>query len=190
MAALIYLTICSLDGYVEDADGRFQWGAPDDEVAAFINDSMRGVGTYLYGRRMYETMQYWETANQNEGDDKIGFEFATMWRAATKVVYSRVLGEATTARTRIEHDFGIEEVRRQKSSADTDLAIGGAELGGQALTAGLVDELHLYLAPLTVGGGKPALPAGLGVALDLRDERRFASGFVHVRYGVSSPSRP
>lgn len=185
---LIYFAISSVDGYVEDAAGSFQALAPDEEVHVFVNRTMRGVDTYLYGRKMYETMTYWETADLDDSDGEIGFEFATMWRAATKVVYSRTLDVATTGRTRIERDFDADGVRRLKAAEGADLAVGGAELGGLALATGVVDEVHLYLAPITFGGGKPALPGGVALGLELLDERRFASGFVHLRYGVSAPA--
>ncbi|HLK44934.1 MAG TPA: dihydrofolate reductase family protein, partial [Acidimicrobiales bacterium] len=181
-----YFAISSVDGYVEDPDGSFMALAPDEEVHVFTNASMRGVDTYLYGRRMYETMTYWETADLDDSDSVVGFEFATMWRAATKVVYSRTLEVATTGRTRVEREFDADGVRTLKAAAAADLAIGGADLGGQALAAGLVDEMHLYLAPVIFGGGKPALPSGLALDVELLEEHRFASGFVHLRYGVSA----
>jgi dihydrofolate reductase len=182
MARLIYSAIASLDGYVEDESGRFDWARPDEEVHAFVNDLERPVGTYLYGRRMYETMAYWETA---AGDSATTRDFAEIWRAADKVVYSRTLAEASTPRTRIEPEFDPEAVQRLKTAAARDLGIGGAGLAAEALRAGLVDELHLLLAPVVVGGGKRALPDGVRIDLELLDERRFASGFVFLRYRVA-----
>jgi dihydrofolate reductase len=179
MARLVYAALTSLDGFVEDETGRFDWAAPDAEVHAFVNDLERTVGTHLYGRRMYETMVYWETV---AGGPPHIQEYAEIWQAADKVVYSRTLEAVTSARTRIERDFDPEAVQRLKASSDRDLSIGGAELAAQAIAAGLVDELHLFLAPVLVGGGKPALPDGGHVPLELLDERRFASGFVYLRY--------
>jgi dihydrofolate reductase len=180
MARLTYSALASLDGYIEDESGRFDWAAPDEEVHAFVNDLERPVGTHLYGRRMYETMVYWETA---PGQSPVSRDYAAMWQAADKVVYSRTLETVASARTRIERDFDPETVRSLKATADRDLSVGGAELAGQALEAGLVDELQLFLAPVLVGGGKRALPDGIRVPLELLDERRFESGFIYLRYG-------
>lgn len=185
MAKLIYATIASLDGYVEDEDGRFDWAKPDERLHAFVNDLERSIGTYLYGRRMYETMVFWETAGGDTDESPVLADFAEIWRAAEKVVYSRTLTTAPSARTRIERDFDPDAVRRLKRSSATDLAVGGAELAGQAIAAGLVDEFHLFLCPVVVGGGKRALPAGVRTQLELIDERRFPTGVVHVRYRVS-----
>jgi dihydrofolate reductase len=181
MARLAYSALASLDGFVEDASGRFDWAAPDEEVHAFVNELERPVGTHLYGRRMYETMVYWETAG---GGPRHIREYAEIWRAADKVVYSRTLEAVASARTRLERDFDPEAVGRLKAAADRDLSVGGAELAGQALAAGLVDELHLFLAPVLVGSGKPALPDGVRLSLRLVEQRRFESGFVYVRYRV------
>jgi dihydrofolate reductase len=181
MSRLIYTTIASLDGYVEDAQGGFGWAAPDEEVHAFVNDLERPVGTHLYGRRMYEVMAWWETEGD---DDAVTRDFAAIWRAADKVVYSRTLQATTTDRTRIERDFEPAAVKRLKETAASDVSIGGAELAGRAIAAGLVDAIHLVLAPVLVGGGKPALPEGVRVDLELIDERRFESGFVHLGYRV------
>ncbi|HEY1366016.1 MAG TPA: dihydrofolate reductase family protein [Gaiellaceae bacterium] len=180
---LIYSAIASLDGYAADEDGTFEWAAPDEEVHAFLNELERPVGTYLYGRRMYETMAAWETM---EGQSDVSRDYATIWRAAEKVVYSTTLAEVTTARTRLERAFDPEAVRRLK--ADGDASVGGPHLAAQALAAGLVDELQLYLAPVVVGGGTRALPDGVRMELALLDERRFASGFVYLRYRASSPA--
>jgi dihydrofolate reductase len=187
MAKLIYSALASLDGYIEDAGGSFDWAAPDAEVHAFVNDLERPVGTHLYGRRMYETMVYWETAPTSGAiDDAIHNDFATIWQAADKVVYSTTLESAPSARTRIERAFDPDAVRELKASAERDLSIGGATLGAEALRAGLVDELHLFLSPIVVGGGKPALPDGLRIQLELLDERRFDSGTVYLQYRVVS----
>ena len=185
MGKLIYAAIASLDGYTEDASGSFDWSAPDAEVHAFVNDLERPIGTYLYGRRMYETMVYWETApTTGHADDAIHQDFATIWQAADKVVYSTTLDDAASARTRIERTFDPEALRQLKASAEHDLSIGGAALAAEALRAGLVDELHLFLTPVVVGGGKPALPEGLRLQLTLLDERRFANGTAHLHYRV------
>ena len=180
MARLIYSAIASLDGYVEDQDGNFGWAAPDEEVLAAINDLERPIGTYLYGRRMYDTMRYWETGDQ----PGLSRDFAQIWRAADKVVYSRTRQAASTARTRIEHDFDPAAIRRLKESSDRDITVGGPELAGQAMAAGLVDECHLFICPIVVGGGKGALPGGLRARLELLAERRFRGGVVHLGYGL------
>jgi dihydrofolate reductase len=183
MADLIYSAITSLDGYVADEDGNFAWAAPDEEVHAFVNDLERPVGTYLYGRRMYEVMLAWETMDVTD-EPPVMKDFAQLWRAADKVVYSTTLQAPSSARTRIERDFDAEAVRRMKASAQRDIGVGGPNLAGQALAAGAIDEVHLFLNPVVVGGGTPALPAGVSVKLDLLDERRFASGVVYLRYAV------
>jgi dihydrofolate reductase len=186
MANLIYSAIASLDGYVEDAHGRFDWSAPDEEVHAFVNDLERPVGTYLYGRRMYEVMTYWETAPTDDAAEPVACDFARIWQAADKVVYSRTLQQVASARTRIEHDFDAEAVRALKAGAERDLAVGGAALAGQAIAAGLVDECHLFLNPIVIGGGKRALPDGVRWPLELVGERRFAGGVVHLHYRAPS----
>jgi len=179
VASLIYSAIASLDGYVEDEQGGFSWAAPDEEVHAFVNDLERPISTYLYGRRMYETMVYWET---DDDQAPVSRDFAGMWRAAEKVVYSRTLRVLSSARTRIERTFDADAVRRWKESSPSDIAIGGAELAGLAMAEGLVDECHLFLTPVLVGGGKRALPAGIEARLKLLSERRFRSGVVYLRY--------
>jgi dihydrofolate reductase len=185
MARLIYSAIASLDGYVEDHQGKFDWAAPDEEVHAFVNELERPVGTYLYGRRMYETMVYWETVSTDGDRSAASRDFAEIWRAAEKVVYSRTLQAVSSARTHIEREFDPEAIRRLKESSRSDITIGGAELAGQAIAAGLVDECHLLFEPVLVGGGKPALPSGVHAELELLDERRFRSGVVHLRYRIS-----
>jgi dihydrofolate reductase len=184
MAKLIYSAIASLDGYVEDEDGKFDWAAPDDEVHAFVNDLERPIGTYLYGRRMYETMRFWETVSTGGDQPAVIEDFAEIWRRAEKVVYSRTLQSASSARTRIERDFDPAAIRRLKQSSERDISVGGAELAGEAIAAGLVDECHLLLAPMVVGGGKRALPDNVRVQLELLEERRFQSGVVHLSYGL------
>jgi dihydrofolate reductase len=184
MAKLIYSAITSLDGYVEDTDGKFDWAAPDEEVHAFVNDLERPIATYLYGRRMYDTMVFWETATGHE-EPAVFRDFAEIWRAAEKIVYSRTLQAASSARTRIERDFSPGALRELKSASVADMTIGGSELAGQAIAAGLVDECHLFLNPVVVGGGKRALPDHVRADLDLLNERRFKSGVVYLRYGIS-----
>ena len=184
MPKLIYSFMSSLDGYIEDVGGRFDWAAPGEEAHAFINELEAPVGTYLYGRRMYETMIVWETDQALAEHSPATREFAAIWRAADKVVYSGTLTEAPTQRTRIERRFDADGVRALKAAAGSDLAIGGAELAGHAFAAGLVDECHAFLAPALVGGGKRALPDDVRLDLELTDERRFEDGMVYLRYAV------
>jgi dihydrofolate reductase len=183
MAKLIYSALASLDGYIEDEDGKFDWAEPDAEVHAFVNDLERPVGTYLYGRRMYEVMTSWETLDL-EDEPPVIRDFAQIWRAAEKIVFSRTLAAASSARTRIERAFDPEAVSRLKASSERDLGVGGAELAARALEAGLVDEVHVFVAPVVVGGGKPWLPDGVRLELQLLDERRFAGGMVYLCYGT------
>jgi len=184
VAKLIYSAIASLDGYVEDTDGGFAWAAPDEEVHAFVNDLERPIGIYLYGRRMYETMVYWETAGTGADEHPVARDFAEIWRGAEKVVYSRTLQTPSSVRTRIERDFDPAAIRRLKESSARDISVGGAQLAGEAMAAGLVDECHLFLGPIVIGGGKRALPDDVRVRLELLDEHRFRSGVVHLHYGV------
>jgi len=181
-ARLIYSALASLDGFVEDERGKFDWAAPDEEVHAFVNDLERQVGTHLYGRRMYETMVFWETMDD---DHRMMRDYAQIWRAAEKVVYSRSLQAASSAKTRIEREFEPEAVQELKESAASDLSVGGPELAAEAIRVGLVDEYHLFLAPVLVGGGKRALPDGVRLELELIEERRFSGGFVYLRYRQS-----
>jgi dihydrofolate reductase len=181
VARLIYSVIASLDGYVADEDGSFDWAEPDEEVHRFVNDLERPVGTYLFGRRMYEVLVFWETADVADQPAFVR-DFAEIWRDADKIVYSKTLEAASSARTRIERDFDPDAVRRLKATAEGDLTVGGPDLAGQALAAGLVDELHLFVAPVVVGGGTRALPDGVRLELELLDERRFASGVVYLHY--------
>jgi dihydrofolate reductase len=181
VARLIYSALASLDGYVADEDGNFDWAAPDEEVHRFVNELERPVGTYLYGRRMYEVMRFWETAG---GADQPAFarDYAEIWRAADKIVYSKTLESVSSARTRIERDFDSEAVRQLKETADRDLSVGGPGLAAQAIEAGLVDEYQLFVAPAVVGGGTGWLPDHVRLDLELLDEQRFESGFVYLRY--------
>ena len=181
MASLVYAALASLDGYVADEQGNFDWAAPDEEVHAFVNDLERPIGTYLYGRRMYETMVCWETDDDQAAAAR---DYAEIWRTAEKVVYSRTLQEVSSERTRIERTFDASAVRRLKEISRSDIAIGGAELAGQAFAEGLIDECHLFVGPVLVGGGTRALPAGVHAELELLDERRFRNGVVHLHYRV------
>jgi dihydrofolate reductase len=182
VSKLIYSAIASLDGYVEDAQGRFDWAEPDEEVLSFVNDLERPVGTYLYGRRMYETMRYWETVPTDASQSSFVQDFKKIWQKAEKIVYSRTLESISSRKTRMERSFDAEAVRRLQSSADLDMTVGGAGLAGQAIAAGLVDELHLLAVPVVVGGGKRWLPKGVRLDLELLDTRRFAGGVTYARY--------
>jgi dihydrofolate reductase len=184
MARLIYSAITSLDGYVTDEDGNFDWSVPDEAVHTFVNDQERRAGTYLYGRRMYQVMAAWATMHTQPDIPPYLLDYAAIWQAAEKVVYSRTLEAVTTAKTRIERAFDPEAVRRMKDGAVRDLTIGGPELAAEALRAGLVDECHFYLAPVVVGGGNPALPGHIRLNLELLDDRRFGNGVVHLQYRV------
>ena len=185
MAKLISSAITSLDGYIADEDGNFDWAEPPEDVHAFINDLERPVGTYLYGRRMYETMLYWETAH-TVADHPVEQDFAEIWRAAEKVVYSKTLEAVSSARTRIERDFDPEGVRLMKARAGRDISLGGPELAARAFEAGLVDELRLFVVPMVVGGGKRSLPDSVRLRLVLLDERRFGSGMVYLHYRTNT----
>jgi dihydrofolate reductase len=182
MAKLIYAAITSLDGYIADDDGNFDWAAPDEEVHSFVNDLERQVGTHLYGRRMYEVMVYWETAPTV--GDSASADYARIWQAADKIVYSRTLEATSSARTRLEADFDPEAVRQLKSSASQNISVAGPNLAGQAIRAGLVDECHLFVNPVVVGGGNPALPSAVRLELELLTEQRFGSGVVHLHYRI------
>src|SRR6202011_3566735 len=176
MAKLIYSAITSLDGYVADEEGNFDWAAPDEEVHTFVNDLERPVGTYLYGRRMYEVMVAWETEPDVAGQPPAVQDYAEIWRAADKIVYSRTLETVSSARTQIERDFDPEAVRQMKASAGRDVSVGGPHLAAAAIRAGLVDELHLFVTPIVVGGGKRCLPDNVRLELELLDDRRFGNG--------------
>ena len=181
MAELIYSAIASLDGYVADEQGNFDWAAPDEQVHAFVNDLERPVGTYLYGRRMYEVMVAWETIDDPA---PVMRDYAEVWRGADKVVYSRTLETVSSGRTRLERDFEPEAIRQLKQSTEGAMSVGGPTLAGEALKAGLVDECHLFLTPVVVGAGTRALPEGISLGLELLDERRFDSGVVYLRYST------
>jgi dihydrofolate reductase len=184
MAKLIYAAITSLDGYVNDSNGNFEWAAPADDVHAFVNDIERSIGTHLYGRRMYETMRFWENPPPGTEDLDVARDYTRVWQAADKVVFSRSLEAVSTSRTRLERSFDPDAVRTWKADATADLSIGGSDLAAQALRAGLVDELHLFAHSIVIGGGTHWLPTGVRIPLELLDERRFASGVVHMHYAV------
>jgi dihydrofolate reductase len=181
MAKLVYTVITSLDGYVNDEHGRFDWAMPSEEVHAFINDLERPNGTYLLGRRLYETMAVWETMPVAD-EPPVMRDYAEIWRAADKIVYSTTLRDVVSARTRIEPQFDVDVVRQMKASAEHDLSVGGPHLAAHALAGGLVDEVHLFLVPAVVGGGTRSLPDGVRLDLELLDERRFENGTVHLHY--------
>ena len=182
MAQLIYSSIASLDGFVADANGSFDWAAPDEEVHAFVNELERPIGTYLYGRRMYEVMAFWETAPTGADQPAVTRDYARIWQAAEKVVFSRTLETVATARTRLERELVPDQIQQLKAGSDRDISVGGPGLAASAFAAGLIDECHLFVTPIIVGGGTPSLPAGVRVALELVDERRFARGVVYLHY--------
>lgn len=188
MARLVYSALASIDGYIEDSAGGFDWAAPDDEVHAFVNDLERDIGTYLYGRRMYETMRFWEALPPEARRSDVSRDYATVWQGADKIVFSTTLRQTTTRRTRLEPTFDADMVRRLKAERDRDISIGGPALAAQALAAGLVDEVSLFFHPIAVGAGKPALPVATPLRLELREERRFVSGVVYLRYEVREPA--
>ncbi len=185
MARLLYTAIASLDGYVADADGRFDWSVPDAEVHACVNERERPIGTYLYGRRLYDVMSAWDSVPTDRGDEHLR-DYAALWQAADKVVFSRSLASVTTPRTQLLREFDPHVVRRLKDEAERDLSVGGPEIAGQALWAGLVDEIGLFLSPAIVGGGTRALPDGVRLDLALQEERRFGNGVVLLRYRVGA----
>jgi dihydrofolate reductase len=182
MARLVYSALMSLDGYVADERGNFDWAVPSDEVHAFVNDLQRSIGTHLYGRRLYEVMRVWETMHTLPDQPAVVLDFAATWQAADKVVYSRTLESVSTARTRLERSFNPEEVRRMKDTLEHDLLIGGPELAAHAFEAGLVDDVHLFLSPVIVGGGTRALPDRVRLDLKLVDEHRFSNGTVYMHH--------
>ncbi len=184
MAQLIYSGMLSLDGYLADEHGNFDWAEPDEEVHTFVNELERGIGTYLYGRRMYDVMSYWDTDEAMVGQPRFIQEFAEIWRTADKVVYSTTLGAEYTERTRIEPRFDPDAVREMKARVERDLTVGGPNLAVHAIHAGLVDELHMFVVPVAVGGGLRYLPDGVRIDLRLLDERRFRNGTVFLRYAV------
>ena len=184
MIKVIYSTIASLDGYMADEDGEFGWAAPDEQVHAFINDLELGVGTFLYGRRMYEVMRYWETADATSGRTAVEQDYAQIWRSADKIVYSRTLRSVSSARTRIERVFDAAALRHEKARAGGDIGVGGPGLAVRVLEAGLVDELRLFVVPILVGGGKRSLPDHVRLEVELLDERRFDGGMVYLHYRI------
>jgi dihydrofolate reductase len=187
MAKLIYSAITSLDGYIEDAEGKFDWAEPDEEVYAFVNDLERPVGTYLYGRRMYETMVFWESPPELTAQPPFVQDFAAIWQRADKIVYSKTLQTVTSANTLIEQEFDSEAIRQLKAKAGADLSVGGAALAAQAIKGGLVDEYQLFLVPVVVGSGKRSLPGNdVRVNLELLDQRRFRNGTVYLHYRTRS----
>lgn len=183
MAKLIYSAITSLDGYVADADGNFDWSAPDDEVHAFVNDMERPIGTHLYGRRLYEVMKFWE--NVPDEQSEVSRDFARIWQTAEKIVYSRTLRDVSTKRTRIERTFLPELIRQMKATKERDISVGGSELAAVAFAEGVIDECRLFLSPVIVGGGKSGLPRDQRISLELLDERRFRNGVVYLNYRVA-----
>ena len=183
MAGLRFGALASLDGYIADADGRFDWAAPDEEVHRFVNDLQRDVGLHLYGRRMYEVLVAWETMDTTDEPESI-VDYARIWRAADKVVFSSSLGEVSSERTRLEHTLDVDDLRRLKAEDDREMLIGGPTLAAHAFAAGLVDQVQLIVAPVVVGGGLRALPAGVRIDLELEAERRFRNGFVYLGYRV------
>ena len=192
MAKLIFSAITSLDGYIEDEEGNIDWGAPDEEVLSFVNDLERPVGTYLYGRRMYETMVYWETVQALVDQPPGNRDFKELWRAADKIVYSKSLETVSSAKTRIEREFDPRVIQEMKSTLKRDLTVGGPTLAAQAFKAGLVDECQLFLTPVVLGGGKPSLPNDIRLEVELLSERRFRSGvvFLHYRISTANSKRP
>jgi dihydrofolate reductase len=182
MAKLIYSAMTSLDGYINDEEGRFDWGEPDEEVHSFVNDLERPIGTYLYGRRLYEVMSYWQDPGDLRGAEEHHRDYARIWQAADKIVYSSSLDSVSTPRTRLEREFDPAAVGELKGAAEADLGVGGSTLAAEALRAGLVDELYQFLYPVIVGGGTPWLPDGLRLDLELQDERRFSTGVVYLHY--------
>jgi dihydrofolate reductase len=174
--------ICSLDGYIADEHGNFDWAVPDEEVHAFLNDLERPIGTYLYGRRMYDIMVGWETMDTGPGQPEVFREFAEIWRAADKIVYSKSLEKVSIAKTRIERDFDHDAIRQMKARANRDISVGGPDLAAEAIKAGLVDEFHFFLTPILIGGGNASLPDNVRVKLELLDKRRFGNGMVYLHY--------
>ena len=184
MARLIYSAISSLDGYTEDMEGNFDWAAPDEEVHGFINNLERTAGTHLYGRRMYETLMVWETDPNLAAESPLLRDFAEIWQAADKIVYSRTLQATSTRKTRLERHFNPAAIRQLKETVEQDILIGGPDLAAQAFRAGLIDECQLFITPMIVGGGKPSLPGNVRLELELLEERRFGSGVVFLHYRV------
>jgi dihydrofolate reductase len=184
VAKLIYSAIMSVDGYIEDDTGKFEWAVPGENAHAFINDLMRPIGIYLHGRRMYEVMAAWETDAGLATQSSIQADFARIWQAADKVVFSRTLDSPLTTRTSIERTFDPEKVRQMKAAAESDLSIGGSELAAETFKYDLIDECHLFLAPISVGRGKRSLPSNPHLVLELADQRQFPDGMMHLHYCI------
>ena len=193
MAKLIFSAITSLDGYIEDEEGNFDWGAPDEEVHSFVNDLEHPVGTYLYGRRMYETMVYWETEQALTDQPPWVRDFTELWQAAEKIVYSKSLATVSSAKTRREREFStLKVIQEMKLTQEHDITVGGPNLAAQAFKAGLVDECQLFLTPVVLGGGKPSLHTNVRLEVELLGERRFRSGvvFLHYRTTMADSEHP
>lgn len=189
MAKLIYAAMTSLDGYVEDRDGGFGWAMPDDDVHSYVNNLERGIGTYLYGRRMYQTMKVWEQIYGRPDEIKVMRDYAAIWHGTDKIVFSTTLDGVETGRTRLERNFNPEAIRTMKAESEEDISIGGADLAANALQAGLVDDIHMFLSPIVVGGGKPILPAGYATRLELLGQHAFGNGVVHLHYAVKDRAK-
>jgi dihydrofolate reductase len=184
VAKLMYVSNVSLDGFIEDEHGGFEWTEPDDGQFAFVTDLVRPVGTYIYGRRLYETMAVWETEPALSAQSDLYAEFARVWQAADKIVYSSTLDAVSTGNSRLERRFDPDSIRKMKATTSRDLMVGGANIAAYAFNAGLIDECHLFICPCVVGRGKPSLPSDLRAKLELLDERRFDNGVVYVRHGI------
>ncbi len=184
MAKLIYAAMTSLDGFIEDREGSFNWAMPDDDVHSYVNNLERGIGTYLYGRRLYQTMKVWEQIYGQPDEIKVMRDYAAIWHGTDKVVFSATLEAVDTARTRLERSFDPEAIRALKAESEEDISIGGADLAADALRAGLVDEIHMFLSPILVGGGKPMLPENYATRLELLGQQAFDNGVVHLHYAV------
>jgi dihydrofolate reductase len=185
MAHSIYIANTSLDGYTEDMDGKFDWTTPEEEGFSFITNIVRAIGTHIYGRRMYQTMMVWETDPNLAAESPLRRDFAELWQAADKIVYSRTLEAVSTRRTQVERNFDPEAIRQLKKAVEQDVLIGGPELAAQAFQSGLIDECHLFIAPIILGGGKQSLPDNVRLELELLEERRFRNGVVYLRYRTS-----
>jgi dihydrofolate reductase len=182
MARLVYAVLASLDGYVADEAGNFDWAAPGEDVHRFINELERSVGTYLFGRRLYEIMAVWQDFPDIEQEPEVIGEYAAIWQSADKIVYSETLAAVTTPKTRLDRSFDPQSVRAMVTDQEQDVSIGGPTLASHALRAGIVDDIHLFIVPHIVGGGTPCWPAGLPLQLDLAEQERFSDGTVYLHY--------